>query len=176
MGLSEGWVVLRCHPGNTLRLADDLQRRAIAAWVPKLVAEARGRYARQPRRVVRPLLPSYVFVPQWQAGRLPGANIWPAGLPRFRPFKIAGRCVTVLDDQLASLRMIERQLRADPGSSVTAAAKPFAVGEQIRVLEGPFKDHCGTVEGWDGVYCQVHLRLSTAKFRLPPFLLERAEA
>lgn len=168
------WLVIRCHPANTLKLAEELQRASLAAWVPKVVTMVRGRHARLPRRVLRPLLPSFVFVPQGQAAALAKrqANVY-QGQVRFRPFRVNGRNVTVRDAQLSPLRMIELQLSGDPKArAAQPTVMPFKVGETVRVLEGPFSNRIGVVEGWDGVYCQVAFKLSTAKFRLPPFLIE----
>ena len=175
--MTRDWMVLRCHPANTLRLADELVKAAMAAWVPKQVAEVRGRHARASRRVVRPLLPSFVFVPKQQAGevyRRQKAAL--QGQIRFRPFRVNGKDVTVSDAQLSPLRMIELQLRDPKARKAGVTTMPFKVGETVRILEGPFSDRIGVVEGWDGVYCQVAFKLSTAKYHVPPFLIERFKA
>lgn len=164
------WAVLRCASSVTMKLQEQLMARG--AWTPMMSVELRGRHVRARKTVLRPLLPSFVFVPISELGWALKDNL--TSTVKVRPFKISGVVVGIADQQLQPLREIELKLQGGlPLHRATCEVLP--IGSIVKVLDGPFCGKLGIVESWNCGYCSVGFKFSTARYMVPPFLLHKVE-
>lgn len=62
--VAEEWTILRCASAVTIGLAEELRDERLTAWAPIIRVQKRLPRRRKTELVVRPLLPSFVFVDQ----------------------------------------------------------------------------------------------------------------
>jgi transcription antitermination factor NusG len=150
------WLVLRCAPAQTLRIARQLA--GLGAWVPTW-----KRMRRVPRATVRRLtteacIPSFVFLPIAQAHEIPD-NV------AARPMRNAdGARIVVQDRHLAPLR----QIADKPLPKAQDLPKP---GQVIRVKSGPFEGLDAKVITASQRYCKVTIAGFPQPIQMPPWLL-----
>jgi hypothetical protein len=60
--VAETWTILRCASSDTIELAEELRDEGLLAWSPIVRVQKRLPRRRKTELVVKPLLPSFVFV------------------------------------------------------------------------------------------------------------------
>lgn len=60
--VADEWTVLRCASAATVELAEELRDEGLLAWAPMIRVQKRLPRRRKTELIVRPLLPSFVFV------------------------------------------------------------------------------------------------------------------
>lgn len=141
--------ILRCSGAQTMRLVRWLNAAGYDAWSPVEAITMRVPRANIKRRVVKPLMPSYVFVSARDLhDMIELANAEHGDNPRFRVFQMAGRIPIIADKSLEGLRYIEKKR--------TIQTRPaLQKGEQVRLTDGGFAGLVATVESTQGQFATV---------------------
>jgi transcriptional antiterminator RfaH len=133
------WTVVHTHARSEERAAHHLRRQGYTVYLPTYMK--RRKHARRVEAVSAPLFPRYLFVAideeaaMWRSIR---STVGVAGLLTRdeRPVRVPP---SVID---------EIQSREDAaGFIVTRPGSPFALGEKVLILEGPFADSYGLFGG-----------------------------
>ncbi|UGY23197.1 ABC transporter substrate-binding protein [Bradyrhizobium septentrionale] len=153
--LPASWYLLQVTPGRDARVMQAFDRGGLSGYSPTIartVDRRTGVEARQPhlgRRIVRPFLPGLVFVPDFEIARAYSSiklvdDV--QGLLR------VGECIPTLSiDEMQALRMIVTVENLSIGERNAAIGKlvKYAIGQQVRFVEGPFMSFIGKVERLD---------------------------
>jgi transcriptional antiterminator NusG len=141
------WFMLRTHPGREFKVMKTFQQRNISAWLPLINAVQeftryrRGYEIADKRMVSSPLVSGVILIPDFEIE----AKRWQevdgtAGLLRF------GDWIPHLTPKLLNdLRNIE----AIGNTPRSKRERKFAIGELVRVANGPFKSFAARVERFD---------------------------
>ncbi|BAR61784.1 transcription termination/antitermination protein NusG [Bradyrhizobium diazoefficiens] len=139
------WHLLDVYPGREQKVMRWFRYYGIDGYYPIEISFVRrgvGGSARRPhlgRRVVRPLVPGLIFVPNYE--RVPV-------LPDVVGFHHVGDCLARLSvGDMATLRDIEAYLNT-PRSERRHRGK-LSIGEMVRVVDGPFAEFIGRIERLD---------------------------
>lgn len=159
------YVIVRTRARDTLKLATAFKEFGIDGWTPEI--EQRMRAPRKKKIVTlrRPALPTFLFVYAGDIDRsleLGERRI----IPHHQQFVFNGEVVTVAGNELYHMRVIDlTDLRRDQPIQMPS------IGEEVRVLRGPFVGYQGYVVGCDGPYSTVRLKNTTLDIKIDPFLL-----
>lgn len=167
--LPNRWYILQVVPGRDAKVMEAFRRRDVCAYSPTIVrtyGRRSGEEARRPhlgRRIVRPLLPGLVFVPDFEAAnpvfddRVEFVEGWfqitRAGAAVFRgparKFEIADRhgkavlpsraFASLSVDDMAELRRVAAWYNLPRGER-------FKAGNSVRIRDGVFADFVGAIE------------------------------
>ena len=150
-----------------MRLASALRIAGIDAWSPVEAVTKRVPRANIKRRIVLPLMPSYVFADARcliELIELAEAEHKPQ--PDFRLFRSAGRIPLIADTNLEGLRTIEQKR--------TVSERPaFTKGERVKLLDAGFLGLTGTVESAKGQYVMVAIPGLRFKLKVAAWCLLR---
>lgn len=132
--------ILRTRGSSTLRLARSLDAAGYEVWTPTEIQDRRKRHSSAKSEIIVAVMPTYVFA---AADRLTDLLIEAdsdiSGHPSFSVFKYHDRFPLIADEELNSLRAIERK----------AAAKHqpvrFETHQNVRTPDGPFQGLTGQV-------------------------------
>lgn len=140
------WCVLRTSSRKTLRIAEALEDRGLKAWTPREVRMIRIPRANVRRRVVLPMMPSFVFARSENLHELLHLSASEQEGLQFSVMHYADRIPLIADVQLNALRRIEA--RRNPRKR---ADRRFPPGIEVRVkIEGgSFAGMRGKVEKSD---------------------------
>lgn len=134
------WHLVQTKPGQIQTADANLRRQGITTFIPLIRAVQK----RGGRRITtrRPLFANYIFI-----GVDPAEMRWSAinstyGVSRLVSFE-AGRPAVVRDTLIEALRV-----RCDEDGCV-AGPDDLRVGEQVKILSGPFADLVGRVDRLD---------------------------
>ncbi len=128
------WTVVHTHARAEDKAAHHLRQQGYAVYLPK--CRKRRKHARRTEVVNTPFFPRYLFVAidematAWRAIR---STVGVAGL-----ITRDERPVRVPTDVIDEIRG-----REDEAGLIVTAASPFAPGEKILILDGPFTDLYG---------------------------------
>lgn len=140
------WYLLRVRPNREAKVMQAFERRNISAYLPTEIRTIDRRdprtQARKPhlgRRVVSPMLPGLVFVPDFELDNLDVTRVDDVqGYLQFGP-ALGSLSIASFADLLA----IEALLAVPRGQ------RKFAVGDKVRFTEGLFADFLGRVDRLD---------------------------
>lgn len=143
------WYLLRIQPNREMTTEDRLRGRGISTYLPKEKRTVKGTWSRRVLRTV-PLFPGLLFVPDFDADmrRLRDLCDGIIGYVKF-----GDRAAAASPKTMASLRLLEAVTDIPPGQR----ARAYAIGQLIRVVDGPFEYFEGRIERLDS-----HSRLSVA--------------
>ena len=161
------WSVLRVFPNRELKVMKEFRRRNISAWFPvmtsprELTRYHNGRRYIERRNVTGPMISGCVLLPDFEMrlGRWAAVD-GTIGELRFGEFDVVLNACDVL-----SLRRIE----AIGNTPKSKRERYFAIGQLVRVVDGPFKSFCGRVERFDSpgrlsVGVEIFGRITPAEF------------
>ena len=141
--LPNKFFILRVTPGRDAKVMAALEQRDIAAWSPRLVRfrdRRTGNDARAPhlgRRIVKPMLPGLIFIPDFDAHRVERMDYVEAWLqlgPRVAELSIEG---------MSKLVEIEAALNSQ------GRQRKVALKQLVAITSGQFADFVGKVERLD---------------------------
>lgn len=133
-----GWIAIYTKPNEEKVALGNIERQGYQAYCP-LIRRSRS-HARKLDTVLRPLFPCYVFVklderiPQWRP-LLSTRGV--KSVVRFG--ERLGRVPECIIEQMRSYSESESDAALEP------AAPRFAPGEQVKIVDGPFKDFIARV-------------------------------
>lgn len=132
------WFVVHTRPHGEAQAKAHLERQGFVVFSP--CYRKTIRHARQRREVEAPLFPSYIFV------QLDLTQPWSAvnGTRGVRRLLVQGERPMPLP--AGFVEALLRQMQ-EPGAM--AFEPSFRIGDEVRVVEGPFADLMGTVEKLD---------------------------
>jgi transcriptional antiterminator NusG len=140
------WHLLRVYPNRESKVMKAFRRDNVSAYLPlhiRTISRRTGEIARKPhlgRRVVTPLIPGLIFVPDFELDRYHLIKATD-GVDDFVHF---GPCLATLSlEAFAELREIEAFLAIPRGQ------RKFKVGDRVRFKGGLFIDFVGVVERLD---------------------------
>ena len=148
------WCILRTSGARTLPLAKSLGEAGLDVWTPAQTSTRRRGPSRKREEFTGPIMPTFVFA---RASQLPDlVRITAAPFsphPRFSIFRFAGRVPLIGEAEIAGARRVEEAgLRA----AKMGQRHAFAIGEKVRVAEGPGAGLSGqVVRDGDGKYVLV---------------------
>jgi len=167
------WCILRTSSRSTISLAESLEQAGFETWTPIAVAEKRISRARDRVEILSPLMPSFVFASADGVSDLFRLSADP--LKRhvdFSVFHFGDRVPVISDRELETLRDIEgnrHSARILRERRQKHRAEPIAVGQVVRISEGPFGGLEGIVEesnGRDTVMCFGGMKVKVDTFIL----------
>jgi transcriptional antiterminator NusG len=143
------WYLLRIHPNRELAVEHKLLDRGVSAWLPKEKRSVRSVWSRRVLRTT-PLFPGLLFIPDFEADlrRLKSLAEGIVGYVKF-----GERTAAATPKVMASLRQLEAAVDIPP----SLRPRAYAIGQLVRVLDGPFEMFEGRIERLDS-----HARLSVA--------------
>jgi transcriptional antiterminator NusG len=134
------WYLLRIHPNRELTVEEKLNERGVCAYIPKEKRSVRAGRSRQLR--VAPIFPGLLFIPDFEAD-----------LRRLKDLAegIVGYVMFGERAAYASPRIMEsiRGLEAVIDIPVSKRARKYAIGQLVRVVDGPFNWWEGRIERLD---------------------------
>lgn len=161
------WSVLRVFPNRELRVMKEFQRRNVSAWLPMLTSPQEltryhnGRRYIERRNVTAPLISGCILLPDFEMDLERWKQVdGTIGALRNGEFEVMLRPADVL-----SLRRIE----AIGNTPKSKRERHFAIGQLVRVVDGPFRAFCGRVERFDSpgrlsVGVEIFGRITPAEF------------
>jgi hypothetical protein len=164
------WLILRTSGGRTIPLVRSLAKAGITAWAP--VAQHRKRRPRSNkyREYTAAVLPTFVFAPAADLGRLLAIVHAPVSdHPPFTVFQAGAGFPTIRDRDLQSLRDAEARMQAEWNGRLEAAARTsrrhrnksiaraYAMGERVRINAPAFAGLTGEIVNIDGGYLALEL-------------------
>lgn len=129
------WVAVNTHPHRELFALENLSRQGFTPYCPMI--KRRIRHARRTKDVLRPLFPGYLFT-LIDFDR----SLWRQILSTFgvRELVRCGDRPSFVDDALiASLKAREVD------GVIAKPARPYRVGQQVRMSAGPFEGLVATI-------------------------------
>jgi transcriptional antiterminator NusG len=141
------WYILRVHQHREFKVMKTFRQRNISAWLPLLTSmQDVTRYRRgfeyvQRRNVTSPMISGVIIMPDFEIA----ADRWcdvdgVIGVYRMH------ECTPFLTPKdVEDLRNIE----AIANTPRSKRARAFEVGQLVRVVNGPFREFCGSVERLD---------------------------
>lgn len=136
-----GWHVLTIRPGAGEAVYRRLEADGYELWRPMHQCWRQRRGSRRREYVWRPCLPAYLFIaltPQiWAAQRISGVT----GLI------MCGSEPAIIPDK--ALDPMRRKI-ADGTADQATQVRQLVVGAMLEILEGPFANMSGTLDGTDG--------------------------
>jgi len=134
MGNAAQWYVVRSKPRREQYAQEQLARRGIQTFLPRILEPSRGRL----EPVVGPLFPGYLFAYLCLASQY-ARVVWTPGVRYLVAF---GEEPTAVDPQV--IDFIEQ--RCGP-EGIVWALPTFHEGDCVRVKTGPFEGLIGIVDG-----------------------------
>lgn len=169
--LANRWIILRMAGPRTLAVVESLNKASFDVWTPVGTSTRRHRSKRligtlEPKNV--PVMPTYAFARATHLHELIAAAKNPmSNHPDFSVFRWGARIPLIADRHLNALRVAEQRERKGK------AARTFAAGDLVRVVDGPAAGMSGVVERAKGKFalvvfpgCQLPIDIST--FLLSP--------
>ncbi|MDX2169346.1 MAG: transcription termination/antitermination NusG family protein [Deltaproteobacteria bacterium] len=157
------WYVVRSKPRREEYAQDQLLRRGVETFLPRILEPARGRLA----PVVGPLFPGYLFA---RVDLLSQYNrvIWAPGVSRFVAF---GDVPASVDPEVIAF------LRERAGAAgIVRVVRTFHDGDVVRVTRGPLHGLEGVVDGHASGQARVRVLMELLRRRtqvsVPSQLLE----
>lgn len=143
------WYLLRIQPNREMRVEDRLRDRGVSTYLPKEKRTVKGVWSRRVLRTM-PLFPGLMLIPDFEADlrRLKSLADGIIGYVRF-----GERTAAATPKVMASLRQLEAIIDIPPSQRPRA----YAIGQVVRVVDGPFEFFEGKIERLDS-----HGRLSVA--------------
>ncbi len=158
----ECWCILRTTGARTLPLARSLAESGIETWTPTQTMSRRR--SRSNARIERdvPIAPTFVFARARHLPELATIHALPISRhPGFSIFRYAGRVPLIPDTAIGGLRAAEDRAKAGIRKA-KATRGTFAVGQEVRIPNGPFAGMTGVIEE-DGKYALVLFGRKTLK-------------
>jgi transcriptional antiterminator RfaH len=122
------WIVVNTRPHAEPLALDNLRRQAFETYCPML--RKRRSHARRVDTVLRPLFPGYLFARPRATGSRWRPILSTHGV---RSVVRAGEQPSLIDHQfIASLKAREID------GAIARPAKPYEVGQQVQITDGPF--------------------------------------
>lgn len=141
--IPECWVVAKAVPNRELVVERKLGERGVVAYVPKETRTIRtGWGRRQPKQFA--IFESLVFLPSYEAN-LRHLRDLVDGVIGY--VKFGERIATVSPSVMASIRQFEARFALPPSKRVHL--KDWKLGQQVRVVDGPFQYFEGRLERLD---------------------------
>jgi len=145
--IPQRWYILRVHPNRESKVMKAFRQRNISGWLPMITSSQRvTRYRSgyeyfQTRNVTCPLVSGAIIIPDFEIENERWRTVdGVIGLYRMGP------CLPYLTRKLlAQLRYIE----AIGNTPKSKRERLFAIGELVRVVNGPFRQFCARVERFD---------------------------
>lgn len=145
--IPQRWYVLRTHPLRERKVMRAFERRNISGWLPLITTiqdvkrHRHGFDTIHRRQVTLPLIPGVIIIPDFELA----ADRWRAVDGLIGIFRM-GDCTPCLTPALMQdLRNIE----AIGNTPKSKRERLFAVGQLVRVVNGPFRDFSAYVERFD---------------------------
>lgn len=141
------WYILRVHPHREFKIMRTFERRSISGWVPILTSmQCITRYRRgyqwiERRNVTSPLVSGAIIIPDFEVE----AQRWREVDGVIGLYRMA-ECTPFLKPR--HMREL-RQIEAIGNTPKSKRDHLFAVGQLVRVVNGPFREFCGRVERFD---------------------------
>lgn len=141
--LPSSWYVLRVQPGRDGKVMKAFSDRDVSAYSPTIVRSIdrrSGADARRPhlgRKVVRPMLPGLIFIPDFDTGNAAIGTVdhveeW---------LQLGPRLAKLSNDEMQLLRAI--------AGDFNGTCRKIAVSQLVRITAGRFADFVGKVERLD---------------------------
>ncbi len=174
----DGWCILRTAGSKTLKLAETLREDGYEAWSPAETRSIRIPRANVRRKVVLPIMPTYVFARAYHLHDLlelaampvkPRRHANQPAHPSFSVLHIHDKIPLVSDGSLEGLRHIE--FKRTPRKKALAALKP---GQEVAIEGGSFGGLKGKVERSDTAHTLVSFS-DTFSVKINTCLFERNE-
>ena len=129
------WVVVNTQSHRERNALDNLSRQGFRAYCP--LVRKRVRHARRTQDVLRPLFPSYLFV---QID--PDAQRWRQILSTFgvRTLLRCGERLSFIPDEF-----IDNLKSREIEGAIARPARPYKIGQQVRVAGGAFDGLVATI-------------------------------
>jgi transcription antitermination factor NusG len=163
------WCILRTSGGRTLPLARSLVDADFEVWTPVETISRRRPRSKIKIDIEAPIMPTFVFARAWHLPELLACASSPINEhPSFSVFHYAGKIPLVAEREVEGLRREEhRAMRRVQRTQ----RKDFAIGERVRVPEGPFAGMSGVVQQSDGKFALVGFA-GTMRVKIATFLLD----
>lgn len=145
--MPERWFVLKAFPNREAAVMKVFRRRGISHYFPmfpreEIIVRRRSGYeVRMKRRVITPLFPGMIFVPDFEC--LPGAFDGIEGLSGFMRFG-DWRAYLSLKDYA-----IIQAINAVACTPRSKRERMFETGQLVRIVDGPFASFSGRIERLD---------------------------
>lgn len=130
------WIVARTQARRERWAAENIERQHHEVYFPRSIETtiSKGRRIEQ----IRPLFPSYVFINTTQWYFLRGTfGVCSVIMRGAEPDK--------MDDSV--IRSLKRRENDNGLIELAMDTNEFMIGQQVRIKNGPFKDHLGLYEG-----------------------------
>lgn len=150
--LPSSWYVLRVQPGRDGKVMKAFSDRDVSAYSPTIVRSIdrrSGADARRPhlgRKVVRPMLPGLIFIPDFDTGNAAIGTVdhlegWLQIGDRDSFGDFVPRLATLSADDMQTLRSI--------ADAFNSTSRKVTVSQMVRITSGRFADFVGKVERLD---------------------------
>lgn len=167
--LSDVWIAVRCSGGKTNELAWSLSNYEIDAWTPFVIYNRRIPRKNIRKKVVVPLMPSYVFLPMDSLAR---AELIRDKMmcPQFKPMKFMDRFATFNVRHLDHLKSISNKTKME-----SIRVNFPKVGTVVKIKVGAFEGLRAVVAGNTKNESILHVENSPLELKISPFLFEIEE-
>lgn len=144
------WYLLRVFPNREFKVMKTFRQRGISGWLPLMTTmQETTRYRRgyeyiQRQNVTSPMITGVIIIPDHEL-KDDSVHRWREVDGVIGLYRMDG-CVPYLTPRhVNDLRNIEAIGNTPKGKRVRA----FEIGQLVRVVNGPFRDFCAFVEGFD---------------------------
>lgn len=143
--LPQRWYIRQAQAGRDAKVMTAFRQRDVSAYSPQIIRvidRRNGGEARRPhfgRVVIKPMLPGLIFIPDFDVGHhaLDQINYLEGWL------QLGPELASLSSADMLTVRRIEALLNVPRGQ------RKYAIGELVRVVEGPLADFVGKVERLD---------------------------
>ena len=144
--LPQRWYILRITPGGDAKVMQSFRIRSVSGYSPIVIRTTNGstlREVRRPhlgRRIVKPMLPGLVFLPDFEVDRIDAIRV----IDDVDDLLFIGPCLASMSiEDMRVLRQIEAAY------SVPLGQRKYAINQMVRIVEGPFAHFVAKIERLD---------------------------
>jgi transcription antitermination factor NusG len=144
--LPRRWLILRITPGRDAKVIERFRFVGVSGYSPnviRVITRSTGAEARRPhlgRRIVKPMLPGLVFLPDFELDRIGMIRT----IDDVEDLLHIGPCLAWMSiDNMQLLRQIEAAY------SVPLSKRKYALNQLVRITDGPFAHFVGKIERLD---------------------------
>lgn len=161
----DGWPVLMVTTGNELLAVQKIEAAGFIAYCPTIKYFTKPKRKHSPVEVVKAAFPGYLFA---APGFLCASLSNTARFFKVRHLILGNEFCSVPEAEIVAL-----QAEDDNRAVKVTEASPFAVGDRVRVVKGPFSGLKATVGAVHGHECGLTVDGFYAKTYMPSFSLEK---
>lgn len=135
------WYLLRIQPNREMTVEDKLRGRGVSTYLPKEKRTVKGVWSRRILRTM-PIFPGLLFVPDFEADIRRLKNL-AEGIIGFVTF--GESAAFARPETMTKIRNLETTLDIPPKDR----PRSYAIGQAVRIVDGPFDMWEGTIERLD---------------------------